>query len=169
MNKAVFLDRDATINSDVGHYYVYKAEDFTLNPGVGAGLKLLQDAGFLLIVITNQGGIAKGIYDHEDVSNVHQRMHELLAAYEVVLTDIFYCPHHSDISSCSCRKPKTGLIEQAIEQYNIDNQSSFFIGDSNKDMLVAQAMNIKGLKIAKNENLLPACLEILENSSIKHF
>lgn len=74
LNKAVFLDRDGTINSDEGHYYIYKPEDFVFNPGVIEGLKRLQKAGYLLIVITNQGGIAKGIYTREDMFKVHEKM-----------------------------------------------------------------------------------------------
>ena len=72
--KAVFFDRDGTINSDEGHYYIYKPEDFVFNPGVIEGMKKLKEAGYLLFVITNQGGIAKGIYTHEDVKKVHARM-----------------------------------------------------------------------------------------------
>ena len=92
LNKAVFLDRDGTINSDEGHYYIYKPEDFVFNPGVIEGLKRLQKAGYLLIVITNQGGIAKGIYTREDMFKVHEKMCAELEKHGVTLTKIYYCP-----------------------------------------------------------------------------
>ena len=105
LNKAVFLDRDGTINSDEGHYYIYKPEDFVFNPGVIEGLKRLQKAGYLLIVITNQGGIAKGIYTREDMFKVHEKMCAELEKHGVTLTKIYYCPHHESIKTCVCRKP----------------------------------------------------------------
>ena len=92
--------------------------------GVGANLKKLQDAGYLLIVITNQGGIDKGEYTHKDVARVHRYMRELLEAEGVQLTDVFYCPHHSDVQPCDCRKPGTLLIEEAIEMRTIKNMKS---------------------------------------------
>lgn len=99
LNKAVFLDRDGTINSDEGHYYIYKPEDFVFNPGVIEGLKRLQKAGYLLIVITNQGGIAKGIYTREDMFKVHEKMCAELEKHGVTLTKIYYCPHHESIKT----------------------------------------------------------------------
>ncbi len=163
MNKAVFLDRDATLNSDIGHYYIYRPEDFQLNPGVLKGLKLLVDAGYKLIVVSNQGGIAKGIYGHEDVAAVHQKMKELLARAGISLTAIYYCPHHEDIAPCKCRKPGTLLFEQAIESHAIDIGKSYMIGDSERDMQAAKAVGLKGLRIEKNESILPYCLKIAQN------
>ena len=103
--KAVFFDRDGTINSDEGHYYIYKPEDFVFNPGVIEGMKKLKEAGYLLFVITNQGGIAKGIYTHEDVKKVHARMCEELERNGVKIDKIYYCPHHESVKTCICRKP----------------------------------------------------------------
>ena len=120
LNKAVFLDRDGTINSDEGHYYIYKPEDFVFNPGVIEGLKRLQKAGYLLIVITNQGGIAKGIYTREDMFKVHEKMCAELEKHGVTLTKIYYCPHHESIKTCVCRKPSPYMVNLAIEEFHID-------------------------------------------------
>ena len=86
LKKAVFFDRDGTINSDKGHYYIHKPQDFVFNPGVIEGMKKLQDAGYLLFVITNQGGIAKGIYTKADVEAVHRKMCDELAACGFAIT-----------------------------------------------------------------------------------
>ena len=109
LHKAVFFDRDGTINSDEGHYYIYKPEDFVFNPGVVEGMKRLQDAGYLLFVITNQGGVAKGIYTCEDVDRVHVYMCSELAKQGIQLTKIYYCPHHESVQACEC-KPRRGRI-----------------------------------------------------------
>lgn len=161
MQKAVFIDRDGVINSDVGHYYIYRPEDFKLNPGVGEGLKLLQDAGFLLIVITNQGGIARGVYTEKDVEATHCKMANLLAEYGVNLTEIYYCPHHDKVAPCDCRKPKPLNILKAIERFDIDKTKSWMIGDSEKDVLAGDAAGVNTRRLVKNANLLPVCKEIV--------
>ncbi len=163
MNKAVFLDRDGVINSDEGHYYIYKKEHFALNQGVGEGLKLLQDDGFLLIVITNQGGIAKGVYTHEDVANVHEKMAQLLKNFGVVLTDIFYCPHHDEVEKCLCRKPGNQNIEKAIAIYNIDRNLSVMIGDHNRDIEAGKKSGLHCYKVKTNDNFLPTSVQIVKD------
>ena len=114
MNKAIFLDRDGTINSDEGHYYIYKVEDFVFNPGVIDGIRRLNEAGYLIIVVTNQGGVAKGEYTIEDVENLHVYMCKELEKHGAHVDKIYYCPHHSSIAPCKCRKPSPYMIEQAI-------------------------------------------------------
>lgn len=164
MNKAVFIDRDGVINSDEGHYYIYRIEDFRLNPGIEPALKLLQDNGFLLIVITNQGGVAKGKYTINDVEEVHQYMLSLLKKKDVAITDIWYCPHHESVEACQCRKPSPWMIEQAITKHNIDPNQSFLIGDSKRDI---DAGNSAGLKasflVAKNSDITQICQHIINS------
>jgi len=164
MNKAVFLDRDGVIN-DGTLYYTHKKEDFKFNVGVFEGLNKLQNAGFKLIVITNQGGVAKGIYTIEDVENIHQHMCNELNRYNIKIDAIYFCPHHSDISSCECRKPGTLMLDQAIKKFDIDVTKSYLIGDSERDILAANKMGIKGIKTLKNENIEPWCIKIV-NSTI---
>lgn len=167
MRRAVFIDRDGTINSDAGHYYIYKPEDFKLNPGVGEGLKLLADAGFMIIVITNQGGIAKGEYTIADVEKVHLEMRHQLKAYGVKLTEIYYCPHHSDLQRCLCRKPGNLNIEKAISRFRIDRTKSYMIGDNDRDMQAGEKSKLRCFKISKNTDLLPVCRLILEEDNEK--
>ena len=165
LNKAVFFDRDGTINSDEGHYYIYKPEDFVFNPGVIEGMKRLQTAGYLLFVITNQGGIAKGIYTREDVAKVHARMCKELTAEGVSITKIYYCPHHESIKTCVCRKPSPYMVNLAIEEFHIDKKHSWFIGDSSKDVKCAEAAGVKPIRIHKNQDITSAIDQILKNKN----
>ena len=97
MQKAIFLDRDGVINSDVGHYYIYKLEDFIINKGIVNSLKRFQESGYKLLIISNQGGVAKGIYSCDDVNKIHVYLKEKLAEHGVFLQEIYYCPHHESI------------------------------------------------------------------------
>mgnify|MGYP000328178755 FL=1 len=157
------MDRDGTINSDEGHYYIYKPEDFVFNPGVIEGLKRLQKAGYLLIVITNQGGIAKGIYTREDMFKVHEKMCAELEKHGVTLTKIYYCPHHESIKTCVCRKPSPYMVNLAIEEFHIDKKRSWFIGDSSKDVKCAEDAGVKPLRIHKNQDITPVIDQILKS------
>jgi len=161
-NKAVFFDRDGTINSDEGHYYIYKKEDFVFNPGVIEGMKRLADAGYLLFVVTNQGGVAKGLYTETEVEEVHDYMCEILAENGVEIKKIYYCPHHDSIAPCTCRKPQPGMLIKAIEEFNISTTESYMVGDSKRDIEAAFAASIEGIKIRKNTDITPAIDEILE-------
>ena len=164
MKKAVFLDRDGVINSDIGHYYVYKIKDFKLNAGIIEGLRLLTQHQFLLFIITNQGGIAKGIYTEKDVEKIHFYLEKNLAIHKIFFTEIYYCPHHESVSRCKCKKPSPYFIQKAIEKYNLNLQKCYFIGNSENDMLAAQAANIKGIKINDNENIIPYCKAIINET-----
>lgn len=159
--KAVFVDRDGVINNDEGHYYIFKRKDFKLNNGVIEGLKVLQDKGFKLFVITNQGGVAKGKYSEDDVEIVHGHFLQMMFDNDVRITDIYYCPHHSDVSDCDCRKPKPGLILQAIDEHDIDKDNSYLIGDSQRDIEAGKAAGLKEcFKIESNESIVPVCNQI---------
>ena len=154
MNKAVFLDRDGVINRKGSGYYVFREEEFFLNKGVSDALKYFISKGYLLIIITNQGGIAKGIYTTTHLEKLHNYMIQKLKAFDIVLTDIYYCPHHPDVSQCLCRKPGTFLFEQAIAKYKIDPKGSFMIGDSQIDIQAADKMKIKGILLPTNGNMM---------------
>jgi D-glycero-D-manno-heptose 1,7-bisphosphate phosphatase len=162
MNKAVFLDRDGVINRKGSGYYVFREEEFFLNKGVTDALKYFISKGYLLIIITNQGGIAKGIYTTTHLEKLHNYMIQKLKAFDIVLTDIYYCPHHPDVSQCLCRKPGTLLFEQAIAKYKIDPKGSFMIGDSQIDIQAAEKMKIKGILIPTNGNMM----DIIESGKI---
>lgn len=133
MRKVVFLDRDGTINVDNG--FVYKWEDWQWTSGAIKGLKALQEAGFTLAIVTNQSGIAHGLYTKADADALHDKMKKELAANGVHLDYVAFCPDHRD-SNSPCRKPNTGMateIEQAVGA--IDYQSSWTIGDKEADLL----------------------------------
>ncbi|HOK25822.1 MAG TPA: HAD family hydrolase [Bacteroidales bacterium] len=154
MKRAIFLDRDGVINRKGGPYYIYLKEDFVLNEGVTEALKYFMHKGFLLIIITNQGGIAKGVYTEEQMHEVHNFMKELLKKDGIEIAGIYYCPHHPDVSPCECRKPGTLLLEKAIKDFNIDTASSWMIGDSEIDIQAAEKMGIKGVLIPENGNMM---------------
>ena len=163
MNKAVFLDRDGVIN-DGTLYYTFKIEDFVFNKGVFEGLLRLQKAGYKLIIVTNQGGVAKGIYSIDDINTVHHYMSEKLREKGITINAIYFCPHHSDISECNCRKPGTLMIEQAIKQFDIDINKSYLIGDSERDIIAAKKVGLIPIKTAKNENIEPWCKKIADGT-----
>lgn len=158
-NKAVFLDRDGVIN-DGTLYYTYKQEDFFFNEGIVEALTLVQNQGYKLIVVTNQGGVAKGEYTCADVELLHDYMTELFHSFGIFITDVFYCPHHSDVSDCNCRKPKPGMILDAIKKHNLNPDQCYLIGDSQRDCEAGEAAGIKSFKIDKNQNIFPLCEQI---------
>ncbi|MCW3805022.1 D-glycero-alpha-D-manno-heptose-1,7-bisphosphate 7-phosphatase [Plebeiibacterium marinum] len=162
MNKAIYIDRDGVVNSDEGHYYVYKTEDFVFNTDIEEALALLKKHGFLLILITNQGGVAKGEYSEDDVKSVHQHMQKHLKQHQADFDAIYYCPHHDAVSTCHCRKPKPGMILQARKDHDIDIKKSFLIGDSQRDIDAGIAAGIETCyKVPKNTSILSIAQQII--------
>ena len=154
MNKAIFLDRDGVINQEIGDY-VYKIEDFKFNTGLFTALRLLKEYDYKLIVVTNQGGIAKGRYTHNEVNDLHNFMLEKFLEEGIKIDDVFFCPHHHTIAPCLCRKPNSLMIEKAIAKYHLDTSRSFLIGDNENDILAGEKAGIKGVLIESNTNILP--------------
>ncbi|MDR2834775.1 MAG: HAD family hydrolase [Bacteroidales bacterium] len=162
MNKAAFLDRDGIINYESGHYACY-VEDFLINEGVGETIKLLKDNDFIVIIISNQGGIAKGLYTENDLLKMHIKLCEYLSSYDTIIDDFFYCPHHPDFSNCLCRKPNTLMFEKAIATYNIDPKKSFMLGDGERDIESAEKCGIKGFLVKSNQNIFDICNSLIIN------
>ncbi len=161
MKKAIFLDRDGVIN-DGTLYYTYKIGDFHFNLGLFEGLRLLRDAGYIFVVITNQGGVAKGEYTEHDVEVLHTYMCDKLKEQGIDIAGVYYCPHYPSITGpCECRKPGTLLIEKAIAALGIDRTQSYLIGDGERDIEAAERAEIVGVKISKNENIVPYCKKII--------
>jgi D-glycero-D-manno-heptose 1,7-bisphosphate phosphatase len=150
MNKAIFLDRDGVINRKGSSYYVFREEEFLINKGVFEALRYFISHGYLLIIITNQGGISKGVFTVDHLEKLHNYLAEKMKKHDIDVTDIFYCPHHPDVEACQCRKPGTFLFEQAIAKYDIDPKASYMIGDSDIDIQAAEKMRIKGILIPTN-------------------
>ena len=151
MKKAVFLDRDGTLNPDPG--YISRPDDFALFPGVADALAKLQRAGYLLILITNQSGIARGLITLEQLTAIHARMQNLLAASGASIDAIYYCPHHPDFPAvegeapCNCRKPLPGLIKRALGDHQVDPAQSFMVGDRSSDVKIALATGVQPIFI----------------------
>lgn len=143
-NKAVFVDRDGTINIDV--HYLSNLEQFEMYPGVGAGIRSLKDAGYMILVITNQSGVGRGYFSEEQLGMIHDRMRSEFLQHGVVLDGIYYCPHHPD-ANCNCRKPKTLMFEQAIRDLQIDVTSSFMLGDKILDIEAGKKAGVRTILI----------------------
>ena len=159
-NKAVFLDRDGTINRMLENDYVKSWEEFELLPGTAEAIRGLKAKGYLVIVITNQRGIGKGIMTEEDIEQVHRRMCEELALAGAYIDDIFYCPHNIE-DDCSCRKPKPGLLLQAQAKWDIDLERSFLIGDMDSDIEAGRAVGCATIKVQTDKGISTADLETI--------
>jgi len=155
-NKAIFFDRDGVINDDKDHYYVTSPDLFELNKGITELMKHFREKGYLMIVVSNQGGIAKNLYTHEDVAAIHDKMNRLLQAEGLHFDEIYYCPHHPDTGKCICRKPGTLFFEKALSRFNIDPAVSYFIGDRDSDEEAGKRAGLNTIKIERNSN--PAVL-----------
>ncbi|QHV98991.1 D-glycero-alpha-D-manno-heptose-1,7-bisphosphate 7-phosphatase [Spirosoma endbachense] len=154
MSKCVFLDRDGVLNEDRTDY-VYRVEDFIIPDGVPEALRLLKDAGYLLIVITNQAGIAKGLYTRDDVMACYNYLQEQCGQ---VIDDIYYCPHHPKYDTESLtRKPGSLLLEKAMAKYNITPDESWMIGDALRDMQAGKRVGVRTVRIAHEPELSAEC------------
>ncbi len=140
--KAVFLDRDGVLVEERGDYN-YLPAHFRLNRAIVPDLRAFVRAGYLLIVITNQSGIAKGIYTHAHVRRFHERLRKALAEEGAPVTGFFYCPHHPSVSACLCRKPAPGLFQKALAMYDVDPGASLAFGDQPRDIAAARAAGIR--------------------------
>ncbi|WP_121119236.1 D-glycero-alpha-D-manno-heptose-1,7-bisphosphate 7-phosphatase [Croceibacterium ferulae] len=139
MRAAAFLDRDGVLMEDRG--YVARAQDVCLLPGTGAALRQLVRAGYLLIVVTNQSGIGRGLFDEQALQDVHRRLTVLLAAEDVLLDAIYHCPH-APAAGCACRKPLPGLLDEAASRFPVNRERSFMVGDKPSDVAAGQAAGL---------------------------
>lgn len=153
MNKAVFLDRDGVINQERGEY-TFRKDEFILLPELIDSLAILHSKGYSLIVISNQSGIAKGIYTKQDVFGLDKILQEKMRERNINLTHFYFCPHHPDFNGkCLCRKPESVLFEKAIARYAIDPLKSFMIGDKERDIIPAKKLGIRTFLITPNESI----------------
>lgn len=151
MNKAVFLDRDGVLNKELGDY-VCKFEDFCVLEHNYKPLKELSDRGYLLIVITNQGGLAKGWYSTETLTQMHEHLKKSYSDNSIELTEIYFCNHHPEYNGkCLCRKPGSLMLEKAIARFNIDASKSYFIGDRERDVIAGELAGVKGILIDSDQ------------------
>jgi len=146
MKKCFFLDRDGVINID--KKYVYRVSDFIIFPGVENAIKYLNNEDYLVIIVTNQSGIGRGLYTKKDFFKIQDFLKRKLRKFKAKIDDIFFCPHHPIYGkgvykkNCSCRKPNNGMLESAIKKWNIDRKRSFMIGDKDSDLNCAKKSKV---------------------------
>ena len=151
MEKVIFLDRDGTINREVN--YLHKPEDLEFLPGVIEALRRLKQAGYKLVVITNQAGVARGYYDCEDVEALHVFMNQKLKPVGAEVDAFYFCPHHpvhgvgQYKAECSCRKPGTGMFEMAEREFPVDKSRSYMIGDKLIDVEAGKRYGVAGILV----------------------
>jgi histidinol-phosphate phosphatase family protein len=147
MNKAVFLDRDGVINQKAQeHDYIKSQDEFQLIEGAAKAIHLLNEQGYKVIVVTNQRGIARGLMTEQDLITIHEKMNNELQKHGASINGIYYCPHDIDVH-CHCRKPKTGMLEQAAVDFNINKEASYMVGDSQSDIEAGVNFGIKAILV----------------------
>ncbi len=171
MKKAVFLDRDGTIN--VEKDYLYQVADFEFVPGAEEAIRRLNQAGLLVIVVTNQSGVARGYYTEDDVEQLHRHINRELARHDAHVDAWFYCPHHpsgkgSYALPCSCRKPLPGMLRAAALRYDIDLEQSYMVGDKQADIEAGMAAGCHTILVRtgygeKEEQALDGPVEIRDD------
>ncbi len=162
--KCVFLDRDGVLIEDVG--YLKNPENIIIMENSFGALRTLKDAGFLLIIVTNQAGVSKGLLSVEEVGKVNKKLLSIYELNGIHIDDLYFCPHHKDGTvepyniSCSCRKPETGMVDRGIEKFDIDVKNSFMVGDKDSDILLAKNSGMKSFYIKNDmyehdKNIIP--------------
>lgn len=156
---AAFLDRDGVLNAD--HEYVHRPDQLVWIAGVPEAIRLLNEAGYFVIIVTNQSGVARGYYDEAAIGALHDHMRNTLAAQGACIDAFYYCPHHPDgkvaayTMRCDCRKPGTGMLEQAARDWHIDRARSFMIGDKGIDVAAATTFGIRSALFNASTDRLP--------------
>lgn len=152
MRPAVFLDRDGTIN--VEKNYLYRVEDFEFIPGAPEAIKRLKDAGYLVIVVTNQSGVARGYFSLQDVAILHRHIEKELAKIDTSIDAFYICPHHPTegkgeyLRDCNCRKGKPGMLHRAANDFGVDLSASFMVGDKEVDFLAGVRAGSKAILVS---------------------
>lgn len=161
MKKAVFLDRDGVLLLNHQHYYIWKQDQMEFVEGVFENLRSLQQKGYILLIVSNQGGISRGLYTKDDILRLHEHLVGILSHHQIHITDILFCPHHPDIEKCLCRKPASLMIDKLIAKYEINVHESVMIGDNESDMSAAEQAGIGTIRISSNENMLHSISQLL--------
>ena len=164
-NKAVFLDRDGVLNQERGTY-TFRREDFVLLPGVPEALQKLKQAGYYLIVITNQGGISRGLYSAADVWECHHYLQEQCGH---LIDALYFAPYHSSITASLAAKPGSLMLEKAIAKYHIEAAASWMVGDKLRDLQAAQKAQVHSAWIRAEGIVLPEFLPDWQGESLWDF
>lgn len=173
VHKALFLDRDGIINIDDG--YTYKIDSFKFVCGIFDLVSLFQTKGYYIFIVTNQSGIGRGYYTLDDFKKLTDWMIEEFSQKGILISKVFYCPHKPE-DQCNCRKPKIGMIEQALEEFNIDLEHSWMIGDKQSDIDLAHNAHIANSIAIRDDSIqhttfyfktIRECLEYLQENQAK--
>ncbi len=150
-NAAVFLDRDGTVNEEVG--YLSQLEELKLIPGAAEAIRQINESGMKAVVVTNQSGVARGFFTEEFVAKANAQLNEMLRSEGAFIDRFYYCPHHPTEGkdpyriACPCRKPEPGMLLEAAQDLDIDLTRSYVVGDMLKDLTVAQRVGAKGVLV----------------------
>lgn len=151
VNRAVFLDRDGTVNEEVG--YLTDLAKLRLIEGAGTAIRRLNEAGFKVVLVTNQSGVARGYFPETLVHEAHARLDEMLGRFGARIDAVYYCPHHPTAGTseytldCDCRKPRTGLIDRAARDLSIDRSRSYMVGDKWSDVELGQRAGVHAILV----------------------
>jgi len=168
MKRAIFLDRDGTIIADKG--FVHKKEDVELLPKAAEAIKLANEHNFLVIVVTNQSGVARGYFKEDDVKQLHEYLNQILQTKGARIDAFYYCPHHPDASvktykkACFCRKPEPGLLLKAADDFGINLSESYMIGDSQRDIEAGKKAGCKTILLKTEAKDLLEAVKIIVSS-----
>ena len=160
-NKAVFLDRDGVINKNKVNY-VKTIEELEILPSIGIPIKKLKNNNYFVIVITNQSPINRKLMTHEQLNKIHSSIQQHLEPFDTSIDKFYFCPHTPE-DNCNCRKPKIGMLMQAISEFNIEPTLSWMIGDNDSDIQAGFAVGCKTIKITNKINLGLAVDQILKS------
>ncbi|MDB5235150.1 MAG: D,D-heptose 1,7-bisphosphate phosphatase [Hymenobacter sp.] len=163
-NKAIFLDRDGVLNDEIGDY-VWKPEEFIVSPGVPESLARLKAAGYFLVVVTNQAGIAKGLYTAADVRACHAK---LQAACGNALDALYFSDAHPSVSESILRKPDSGMFEKAVARFNLDPARCWIVGDRYRDMQAGANIGVRGIMVGETEvvDFMPRVVDLRAATSV---
>lgn len=160
---AIFLDRDGTLNEETG--YLYKKTEWRWLPGAREAIAMLNRADYLVVVVTNQAGIARGLYRAEDVLELHCWVNTQLAEVEAKIDGFYFCPHHPEFTGvCSCRKPKPGMLLQAAQELGIDLKNSWMVGDKLSDFEAGVAAGCKSILVHTGYGKAESCKSSVLNA-----
>ena len=155
----LFLDRDGVIN-EKRLDYVKNINELKFLPNIFNSIKKFKDIGFMIIIITNQSAINRNLMTHEQLNEIHSHIQQYLKSFDTSIDNFYFCPHKPD-ENCNCRKPKSGMLLEAIQEFNIDPKLSWMIGDNDSDIQAGLNVGCQTIKIGKNINLQKAVDKIL--------
>ena len=160
MTKAIFLDRDGVINQERKDYVKFRILDKTSD-----AINIIKNNGFLVIIITNQSAINRKLLSVETLNKIHEKLQSYLEKYDTSFDGVYFCPH-TPSENCECRKPKPGLILQAVTDFQIDLSESYMVGDSETDIQAARNAGCKGILLKKDQTLLEVVVGLFESEKI---